>query len=448
MRMKKIYLFILLWSAALSLKATAQSGDVIYLDGEKWVLLTKPIECDSTLRTQLRNFLPENIKDSFVTWRGYTAFWEIRNGYLCLQRLKAHLLDGSDVVYEAKDLRTVFASYYKARKIRASWFSGKIRIGKGEMVRYLGLFEFNMETEQVLTVRNGKVVESWIYHNFRRPGLKLEQPEEIFDDYPSYCIRLKHEGQEEISRRFPWERFPEYLGKRLFFTIHVSEITADGHITGCDVYVVRLGAARVKIKDQDLVAAFKETLKSIYPWEVFFINGKYTVESPYLTIFLEKKYLTAHTTEPCLEAGVPVCYLNVRGDTVIPYGRYRFCQTDTIRNIGFAYEDKPGARIVCLDKNGKQLFYVFSYDNGPDYAEEGLFRILNEEGMMGFADTLGEVVIQPQYKFAFPFKDGKARVTLSGEYRKIPDSDGEHECWGSGEWFYIDRRNTRLVRIP
>ena len=37
--------------------------------------------------------------------------------------------------------------------------------------------------------------------------------------------------------------------------------------------------------------------------------------------------LTAHTTEPYLEVGVPVCYLNERGDTIVPYGKYRYCQT-------------------------------------------------------------------------------------------------------------------------
>ena len=36
--------------------------------------------------------------------------------------------------------------------------------------------------------------------------------------------------------------------------------------------------------------------------------------------------LTAHTTEPYLEVGVPVCYLNERGDTIVPYGKYRYYQ--------------------------------------------------------------------------------------------------------------------------
>ena len=156
--------------------------------------------------------------------------------------------------------------------------------------------------------------------------------------------------------------------------------------------------------------------------------------------------LTAHTTEPYLEVGVPVCYLNERGDTIVPYGKYRYCQTDTIKKIGFVYENKPkDARIICINDAGKELFYVFKYDNGPDYIQEGLFRIMNEDGLVGFADSLGNVIIEPQFKFAYPFKGGKTKVTLEGEQKEVPKSEGEKHYWESGTWFYIDKRNKHLT---
>lgn len=155
---------------------------------------------------------------------------------------------------------------------------------------------------------------------------------------------------------------------------------------------------------------------------------------------LPKGYLTAHTTEPYLESGVPVCYLNEHGDTIVPYGKYLFCQTDTIRNIGFAYEAKrENAKIVCIDYTGKELFYVFNYDNGPDYVQEGLFRIMDAKNLIGFADTSGHVVIKPQFKFAFPFKNGKAKVTFEGKRMQIPDTKGEQYYWESDDWKYINR---------
>ena len=134
------------------------------------------------------------------------------------------------------------------------------------------------------------------------------------------------------------------------------------------------------------------------------------------------------------------CYLNERGDTIVPYGKYRYCQTDTIKKIGFVYENKPkDARIICINDAGKELFYVFKYDNGPDYIQEGLFRIMNEDGLVGFADSLGNVAIKPQFKFAYPFEHGKAKVTFSGENKVIPDSKGEKHYRNNSDWYYINK---------
>ena len=156
--------------------------------------------------------------------------------------------------------------------------------------------------------------------------------------------------------------------------------------------------------------------------------------------------MTAHTTEPYLEVGVPVCYLNERSDTIVPYGKYRYCQTDTIKDLGFVYENKPkDAWIICISDAGKELFYVFKYDNGPDYIQEGLFRIMDKNGLIGFADSLGNVIIEPQFKFAYPFKRGKAKVTLEGEQKEVPESEGEKYYWESDTWFYIDKRNRCLT---
>ena len=126
----------------------------------------------------------------------------------------------------------------------------------------------------------------------------------------------------------------------------------------------------------------------------------------------------------------------------MPYGKYKFCQTDTIRHICFVYDNKQNARIVCIDNQGKELFYVFQYDNGPDYIREGLFRIMDENGLIGFADSLGYVVIKPQFKFAFPFKNDKAKVTFTGEEKAI--FDGVHHEWVSNEWQYINKKGEFL----
>lgn len=157
-----------------------------------------------------------------------------------------------------------------------------------------------------------------------------------------------------------------------------------------------------------------------------------------------EKILTAHTKEKHLEVGVPVCFLNEHGDTVIPYNKYKFCQTARIKNIGYVYENKPKGTIICIDVNGNKLFNVFKYDNGPDYVQEGLFRITDDKGLIGFADTLGNVIIKPQFKFAFPFESGKAKVTLAGECTGISKSGSEKHYWNSPDWHYINK-NGKII---
>lgn len=270
----KVFFAILLWLVVLPVKATGQWGDIIRLEGKEWVLLVKPIESDTMLGNRVRAFLPDNISYSTGNYSCYTASWEIRNGYLCLRQIEADVYDeasnkDSTLVYEGKDLQSLFPSYYKDGEIQARWFSGELRAGKGNLVRYVhDGFDRNMETEQVLTVRNGKVLKTETYHNYRRPGLNLKK------------------AQKEIACRFPWKRFPEYRGEQIIFVIGDFQMTDDGHFVDCDVHFFFLRSSRKTIEDRNhpLALALKETLKSIYPWEVLFINGKYTMEYRSFTI--------------------------------------------------------------------------------------------------------------------------------------------------------------------
>lgn len=131
----------------------------------------------------------------------------------------------------------------------------------------------------------------------------------------------------------------------------------------------------------------------------------------------------------------PVCYLNEQGDTIVPYGKYEYCGYDSIAPIGIVSEPRGG--IVMINNKGEKLFKVMTIDNlQADYVSEGLYRILDEEGKIGYADTLGNVVIKPQFQCAWPFEGGHARVAYHG--KKI--SEDEHSEWESDEWFYVDKK--------
>lgn len=122
---------------------------------------------------------------------------------------------------------------------------------------------------------------------------------------------------------------------------------------------------------------------------------------------------------------------------VIPIGKYSYCYTDTLKD--FAVVMDKNNRCIAIDINENELFEVYWYDNGPDYLSEGFFRIKKDD-KIGYANEKGEIIIKPQYKCAFPFEDGKAKVALDCSYEQM----GEHQAVQSNKWFYIDKSGTKV----
>lgn len=89
-------------------------------------------------------------------------------------------------------------------------------------------------------------------------------------------------------------------------------------------------------------------------------------------------------------------------------------------------------------------YTVFQYDNGDDYVSEGLYRIVDRKGRIGYADETGKTVIRPRFAFGYPFEGGKAKVTDSGERKEVAGSGGEHWYWESDDWYYIDHSGNRI----
>lgn len=132
-----------------------------------------------------------------------------------------------------------------------------------------------------------------------------------------------------------------------------------------------------------------------------------------------------------------VCgYVNKNGDTLVPFGECAMCFSDSLNYAIIIRNDdsfrEPG--FLAIDSRGNEVFRVFVYDNGPDYIEDGTFRIV-KNGKIGYATEAGDVIIQPQYTGAWPFENGRALVSPNAG----KDSDGEHSWWVGGDWFYIDK---------
>ncbi len=135
--------------------------------------------------------------------------------------------------------------------------------------------------------------------------------------------------------------------------------------------------------------------------------------------------------------GAPCGYVNQKGDTILPVGKYSHCFSDTIRTFGIVVEEGNSASdLIGIDQAGNRLYEIYWFDNGPDYVEEGLFRILRN-GKIGFADTTGRVVIEPQFACATSFAQGKAKVTFECEL--VSDPGDDHKRMESDSWFFVDR---------
>ena len=85
-------------------------------------------------------------------------------------------------------------------------------------------------------------------------------------------------------------------------------------------------------------------------------------------------------------------------------------------------------------------YAAFQYDNGNDYVSEGLYRIVDRKGRIGYADESGRTVIKTRFAFGYPFEGGKAKVTDSGKRKEVVGSGGEHWYWESDGWYHIDKK--------
>lgn len=95
-------------------------------------------------------------------------------------------------------------------------------------------------------------------------------------------------------------------------------------------------------------------------------------------------------------------------------------------------------------KSAYQKFKPFQFDNGDDYVRDGLYRIVDKDGRIGYADESWNTVITPRFAFGFPFENGKAKVTDFGQEKEVEGSRGEYHYWESDDWYYIDKTGRRL----
>ena len=264
--MKKVVFIQVLLCFSLFAMATGQAGDVITIDGEHWTLMGKPIDSDSMLYHRIKALLPKDRSINTANWDGYTAYWSIRNDRLYLDRIEVEMYDKetkrlhTENLPEA-DMRKVFSKYYQQQQIVASWVNHDIRVAKGKTLYYVHSDYFrNLEYEQILTIKQGKVTLRKEYHNrvVVKEGFSLDNI-----------------NQEEIRRRFPLhtQDYPELAGVgRLIISISKIQLDEKGNLLDCNVKVTHRD---MKGSIEGLAQEMKTMLKQIQPWKTLYINGEY-----------------------------------------------------------------------------------------------------------------------------------------------------------------------------
>ena len=261
--MKRLFIFITLTLMSLTMYATGQEGDIIYIDGEQWELLGKPIYADSVLSRELKNALPKERGINTANWAGYTAYWSIQQEKLYLDSIRYVIYDSAQKsrteCLPSKAMRRIFMKYASRKRIVATWFNNEIRVAKGKQLYYVHEgYTRNYEHERVISIEQGKVCGTKDYQNYVVDGFS-------FDKY-------RPNNKAELREKFPLhiEQYPELADvKRILFNIKRARVDAQGNLVECEVKVLRPN------DNPRLAAEMVEVMKAYRPWRVMFINGEY-----------------------------------------------------------------------------------------------------------------------------------------------------------------------------
>ena len=172
-------------------------------------------------------------------------------------------------------------------------------------------------------------------------------------------------------------------------------------------------------------------------------NQKATINSEYISVNLKDTLnpLIAISTDSIYQIGTPVGFKNKNQDTVIKIGKYSHCWTDTFKTFAIVFDQvNTNNNVVAINQNEQILFDIYISDNYPDDIKEGLFRV-KQNGKIGFSNKYGQIIIPCIYECAYPFENGKAKVTLNCQ---IEIDKYEHKFQKSNDWFFIDRSGKKI----
>lgn len=120
-------------------------------------------------------------------------------------------------------------------------------------------------------------------------------------------------------------------------------------------------------------------------------------------------------------------------------------------HFSYGFEASSGLAAVVdedgwsyINVTGATVYKPYIYDNGPDYPSDGLSRIVDEFGKVGYIDDKGALILSPQFDWASPFEEGVAQFCEGCKEEAI--HDGEHTQIVGGRWGTITKDGTRTYK--
>ena len=138
-----------------NVSATAQYPDILIYKGKNLSIFSNPLESyfnDKNQRPEKKIFSKSLCS---AIWRGYVATWKIENNNLYL----LSLVEGTCGDNPPKiPIEKIFKE--KKSPIKASWFSGIIRIPFGKELQYIHMgYSSVYEKELYINIKDGKILK-------------------------------------------------------------------------------------------------------------------------------------------------------------------------------------------------------------------------------------------------------------------------------------------------
>lgn len=95
--------------------------------------------------------------------RGYIASWQLLNNYLHLEAVEGSIEKTFFFFFKRKRAYSLGSMFPRSmnKLVKATWFSGKIRIPTGKMTMFEDHdYDSRFEKEQIITISRGEVVKS------------------------------------------------------------------------------------------------------------------------------------------------------------------------------------------------------------------------------------------------------------------------------------------------